>query len=176
VPTEKPNIDSKIRSLAAGRQPILPDALNVPFPQIDNSMDRSPWMAPRSSIMSLSTTNGYDSMRSTAFHWMARLAVLNRSVLGALYLPNTRNLRNMDVVPDLSRRHDEWFKDFPLNPPEAYPLPHILLLHAFYHLSVIFVHRPFYRSSLLASTQKCDQAALSILSLLHVRTVIEEQS
>lgn len=82
----------QLRALAAGRQPMLRDAFNVPFPQIDPEMDGIPWTSPRPlpspgdlpGISHGSSLAGHKSMRSTAFHWMARLAVINRTVLETL--------------------------------------------------------------------------------------------
>lgn len=79
---------TQIRSLAGGRQPMLPDFSHVPLPQIDPAVDSKPWSAPMFllTMNPMTTSNGAASMRSTAFHWMASLAVLNRRVLETLYV------------------------------------------------------------------------------------------
>jgi hypothetical protein len=92
------------------------------------------------------------------------------------YSPHRKGSRSKEAVADLSRQQDEWYSGFPFQPPEATPLPHVLLLHMFYHLSVIFVHRSFYRSGVPASTNKCDQASNSILHLLRVSEHVPSRS
>lgn len=71
---------------------------------------------------------------------------------------------------DLLQQLETWHDRFPLAHPDMNPLPHVLLLLMTYHLVVIFILRPFYRStSTTIPAQKCQQAAQSILYLLDVR-------
>ncbi|KAK8864738.1 hypothetical protein IAR55_001994 [Kwoniella newhampshirensis] len=166
-------IQDSLRAIAAGRQPLLVQS-DIPFPTIDQEVDDVPWIAPP--MISCSThaarpganINGWKSMRSTTLHWSARLAVLSCTVLEALYSPRGNGSKTEEAAVDLSQRLELWYAQFPLRPPEATPLPHVLLLHMIYNLLTIFVHRPFYRSSLSSSSEKCDQAARSILHLLQL--------
>ncbi|WWD04681.1 hypothetical protein V865_002752 [Kwoniella europaea PYCC6329] len=156
-----------LRALAAGRQPMFPDQTEVPVPTVDPAMDDTPWIAPTTPIGS---GIGVRSMRSTTFHWMAKLARICRSILENLYSPASRSTpaRQDEIIDTVSLKLDDWYKRFPLRPIEITPLPHILLLHMYYHLSVIFVHRPFYRGHRMESAQRCNTAAVHILELLHI--------
>ncbi|WWC88847.1 uncharacterized protein L201_003762 [Kwoniella dendrophila CBS 6074] len=165
-------ISDTLRALAAGRQPMFPDHSEVPCPSIDPFMDDFLWATP--SISASGGNVGYGmngvgvrSLRSTTFHWMARLARICRSILEALYSPASRGSRHEENVEKVSRKLDEWYRQFPLRPAEITPLPHILLLHMYYHLATIFVHRPFYRGHRQGSAERCNQGALNILDLLH---------
>lgn len=142
----------------------------ISYPQIDPAIDSTPWFAPIAHLPSISIT-GTRSFRSTCFHWQAQLAVIACSVLETLYSPGARAARNEAGMTSIASNLEAWYRDFPLTPADNTPLPHILLLHMTYHLLTIFVHRPFYRSSLPNSSEKCDNAALSILHLLQVRVV-----
>lgn len=83
-------LQDTIRALAAGRQPILVETSNAPFPQIDSILDDVLWSSPTVPLSSVTppspglSVSGLRSMRSTAFHWMARLAIISRSVLETL--------------------------------------------------------------------------------------------
>nr|XP_031859424.1 uncharacterized protein CI109_005068 [Kwoniella shandongensis]KAA5526496.1 hypothetical protein CI109_005068 [Kwoniella shandongensis] len=166
-------IQDALRAIAAGRQPLLLQS-DIPYPAINHDVDNTPWLAPpmlSSSIFASRpgvTTNGWKSMRSTSFHWAARLAVLGCTVLETLYSPRGNGTRTEEAAVHLSQQLESWYHQFPLSPPEASPLPHVLLLHMTYNLLMIFVHRPFYRSSEHDSDQKCDRAAKSILNLLQL--------
>ncbi|OWZ44649.1 hypothetical protein C356_03258 [Cryptococcus neoformans c45] len=166
-------LQDTIRALAAGRQPILVETSNAPFPQIDSVLDDVLWSSPTvplSSVTPLSpglSVSGLRSMRSTAFHWMARLAVISRSVLETLYSSSNGESTKEESAWDLLQQLETWHDRFPLAHSDMNPLPHVLLLLMTYHLVVIFILRPFYRStSTPIPAQKCQQAAQSILYLL----------
>nr|XP_019012570.1 uncharacterized protein I206_02065 [Kwoniella pini CBS 10737]OCF51351.1 hypothetical protein I206_02065 [Kwoniella pini CBS 10737] len=165
-------ISDILRALAAGRQPMFESPTEVPMPTVDLTMDDTLWISP--SIPSSGVPTSYNpngigvrSMRSTTFHWMTRLACICRSVLETLYTPAIR-ARQEESLDAVSRKLDDWYRQLPLRPVELTPLPHILLLHMYYHLTVIFIHRPFYRGHRPESAERCNQAAISILDLLHI--------
>ena len=159
----------QIRAFAAGRQPMLLDIIELRSPAIDPAMDDILWRAPRPlDGVGGSLLSGAKSHCSTAFHWTARLIVLCRTIMDNLYSPWSRATRSEQTLQEVSHQLDNWFSQFPLSPAHRFPLPHILLLHMIYQLMVIFVHRPFYRSSSVSSAGKCDQASLSILQLLQL--------
>ncbi|OCF34544.1 hypothetical protein I317_03618 [Kwoniella heveanensis CBS 569] len=166
-------VQDVFRALANGRQPMLPEATSVPLPQIDPVADQVPWKAPSAPLTATQPTmpgmsvHGLRSMRSTSFHWTVKLAIICREILDKLYGPNSRGGRDLDSAGGLLRQLEGWYSQLPLHPADATPLPHTIHLHAQYHLCVIFVLRPYYRSSSPAWASKCDQAAMSILTLLH---------
>ena len=147
---------------------MLLDIIELRSPAIDPVMDDLPWLAPRPLEGSNTALNGTKGHYSTTFHWTARLVVLCRTIMDNLYSPWSRTTRSEQTLQEVSHQLDNWHSQFPLGPAHRFPLPHILLLHMIYHLMVIFVHRPFYRSASVSSAGKCDQAALSILQLLQL--------
>ncbi|WRT67615.1 uncharacterized protein IL334_004587 [Kwoniella shivajii] len=167
-------IHDTLRALAAGRQPMLVDQSGVPFPTIDHKMDDVPWINPNNPNSTIShapagiVAVGVRSMRSTTFHWSARLAYVCRVVLETLYSPAARGSRQDEAVTNVSRNLDEWYRQFPFRSAELTPLPHILILHMYYNMTMIFVHRPLYRSNRRESAEKCNQAAKSILGTLQI--------
>jgi len=148
---------------------MLLEIIELRSPAIDPLIDDLPWFAPtRLDNLNTASLNGSKSHYSTTFHWTARLIVLCRTIMDNLYSPWSRATRSEQTLHEVSHQLDSWYSQFPLSPAHRFPLPHILLLHMIYHLMVIFVHRPFYRSSSVSSAGKCDQAALSILQLLQL--------
>ncbi|WWD16938.1 hypothetical protein CI109_101370 [Kwoniella shandongensis] len=131
-------IQDALRAIAAGRQPLLLQS-DIPYPAINHDVDNTPWLAP---------------------------PMLSSSIFA--YSPRGNGTRTEEAAVHLSQQLESWYHQFPLSPPEASPLPHVLLLHMTYNLLMIFVHRPFYRSSEHDSDQKCDRAAKSILNLLQL--------
>ncbi|WVF66758.1 hypothetical protein IAT40_001500 [Kwoniella sp. CBS 6097] len=166
-------VQDVFRALANGRQPMLPEASAVPLPHIDPALDQVPWKAPSAPLSATQPTmpgmsvHGLRSMQSTSFHWTVKLAIICRDILDKLYGPNSRGGRDLDTATGLLRQLESWYSQLPLHPADATPLPHMIHLHAQYHLCIIFVLRPYYRSSSPAWASKCDQAAMSILALLH---------
>ncbi|KAL7421439.1 hypothetical protein Q5752_004325 [Cryptotrichosporon argae] len=154
-----------LRAVAAGRQPMLPEQAAISLPLIDPAADAVPWRAPAGEGQ---LCTGQPSMRSTCFHWTARFAVECRAVLETIYSPRARGRRHEAAVDKITARLKTWFRGLPLQPAAAMPLPHILMLHMYYHELLIFVHRPFYRSSLRASAGYCDEAAVAIFELLQL--------
>ncbi|WVR04193.1 hypothetical protein IAU60_001193 [Kwoniella sp. DSM 27419] len=167
-------VQDVFRALANGRQPMLPPASNVPLPRVDATVDEQPWKAPSPAGLSGHSprpginVNGLRSMHLTSFHWTVKLAVICHSILEKLYGPSSKGARDIDAAADLLRELESWYSQLPLHPVEATPLPHVLHLHLQYHLCVIFVLRPFYRSGVPAWADKCDRAALSILPALQL--------
>ena len=160
-------LNSQLRAIAAGRQPMLTSEPEIVYPEIDAGLDSTPWFAPFNHLSSMSVT-GTRSMRSTVFHWQAKLMVIACSILETLYSPGSRNSRSEAGMTRISLALESWYRELPVKPVESSPLPHVILLHMTYDLLAIFVHRPFYRSSLPDSSAKCDAAALSIIRLLQV--------
>lgn len=158
---------------------MLMHSTKLPFPEIDGGIDNVPWHPPSNESShrgQLSGASGLRSMRSTCLHWCARLAVLNHAVLATLcvqhgflcpdssFAPRDGGPRKEHVLEDITHQLLDWFQLLPLQPAAAMPLPHILLLHMYYHLTIILVHRPFYRTA--ESGDRSDRAATEILSLL----------
>ncbi|ORY25475.1 hypothetical protein BCR39DRAFT_471392 [Naematelia encephala] len=162
-----------IRSLAAGRQPMLSESSSIAPPLIDTSTDAVPWLCPSARTTEGQhgiSASGIASMRSTTFHWSAKLAVICRDVLDTLYSPRSTATRSHAAAQALSTRLSDWRGALPpqIQSGGSTPLPHVILLHMIFYLCMIFVHRPFYRSAMPSSTEKCDDAALSILGLLQL--------
>lgn len=92
------------------------------------------------------------------------------SLMSVRYSSSNGESTKEESAWDLLQQLEAWHDRFPLAHPDMNPLPHVLLLLMTYHLVVIFILRPFYRStSTPIPAQKCQQAAQSILYLLDVR-------
>nr|XP_018263490.1 uncharacterized protein I303_03359 [Kwoniella dejecticola CBS 10117]OBR85648.1 hypothetical protein I303_03359 [Kwoniella dejecticola CBS 10117] len=169
-----------LRSISAGRNPMIstphPD---IHLPSIIAETDNAPWYMSASAIGQETrlghTLNGVKSMRSTSFHWTARLGCLLSKVVHALYSTKVEiNTSKDSVVHQISGDLDRWYTEQPFPDPKTLPLPHIILSHMLYHLTRIFLFRPFYRSTFDNSAsrmspspaEQCDGASRSILELL----------
>ena len=77
-------------------------------------------------------------------------------------------------VVSVSLELDAWYRAQPFANPSDYPLPHLLVMHMVYHLTQMYLFRPFYRAELagmaLTPAQRCDAAADATLKLLQVRS------
>ena len=77
-------------------------------------------------------------------------------------------------ISTLTFELEAWNPPAPLSDAELAPLPHVILLHLTYHLTVIFAHRPSYRGPSRLSARKCDVASSGILKLVMV-SALEHQ-
>nr|XP_031857403.1 uncharacterized protein CI109_007182 [Kwoniella shandongensis]KAA5524475.1 hypothetical protein CI109_007182 [Kwoniella shandongensis] len=74
-------------------------------------------------------------------------------------------------VARLLNELETWYRDQPFSQPQSYPVPHLLVMHMLYHLTVIYLLRPYFRASLditPPAAQRCEQAADAISELLTV--------
>ncbi|OCF34037.1 hypothetical protein I316_04383 [Kwoniella heveanensis BCC8398] len=154
-----------LRAICAGRPFMLRATSDIHLPLIHPDADQEPWISPFPS----GSANGYSSLRSSVFHWSARLACLLRQVVDiALSTDNegtNRDLRVSDLLADL----DAWQRDQPLPDPKSHPVPHLLVMHMLYHLTYIYLLRPYFRAPLEivpSAAQRCELAADEILELL----------
>lgn len=80
--------------------------------------------------------------------------------------------RRGDRVQELAHDLEGWRTGLPeaIAHPASCPLPHVIVLHLVYHLSIIYLFRPFYRTTNNTGSRveasRCDAAANSILQLL----------
>ncbi|WRT67484.1 uncharacterized protein IL334_004456 [Kwoniella shivajii] len=163
-----------LRAIAAGRNPMIAKSVtDIQVPIIKPESDDAPWYSSSSSIGQETrlgyTLNGVKSMKSTVFHWTAKLGCLLARVVETLYSTKTEASDRDEVIDQISFSLDEWYKAQPFRNPETLPLPHIILLHLTYHLTRIFLFRPFYRATTRLDnypSAQCDQAAEAILGLL----------
>lgn len=79
--------------------------------------------------------------------------------------------RDMRVIA-IYRELQNWYRSQPVPQPLSYPLPHVLLLHMTYQLVLMYLFRPYYRSTLggleAPPSELCDAAAENTLLLLRV--------
>lgn len=83
--------------------------------------------------------------------------------------PQGSNIENQ--VLNLAPMLDRWYRDQPFSQPALHPLPHALIMHMLYHVTNIYLYRPYYRSHLDISpspAHRCDQAATMTVELLRV--------
>lgn len=162
-----------LRAIGVGRSALMPNMSGTSLPPIIDAIDSEPWVLPSSLSVSatpaLMRLNGVPSTRSTVLHWSARLGLILRAVIDTLYSAKTNNDHRSAPPPSLTRRLDSWQKQVPIADPTSRPLPHILIMHLFYNLVCIYLHRPFYRTNIpraSPSAERCDRAANNILSML----------
>ncbi|WVQ78285.1 hypothetical protein IAT38_000370 [Cryptococcus sp. DSM 104549] len=132
-----------LRSITVGRPPIFATSNPpIPYPTIESDVDD------------------------------VLLGVILAAVIDALYSPWSDDETRNDAPSLLGPQLQGWFASQPLQSPEQYPLPHILVMHMTYHLAVIFLYRPFYRSEMddcvPSPAEKCNAAAKSVLGLLQL--------
>ncbi|ORY27111.1 hypothetical protein BCR39DRAFT_242527 [Naematelia encephala] len=166
------HLQDVLRAIAAGRAPMLPESPGMPLPAIDKKCDAEPWIPPKrvQSEFKCLNLDGLPSLRSTVFHWTAKLGLILRDVISALYSIQSDATRRASPPQGLVRRLDTWFKQVPIDKPLEQPLPHILMLHMLYHLLIIYLHRPYYRAALStvpSSADRCSRAADEIVFLLN---------
>ncbi|KAK4688188.1 hypothetical protein P7C73_g1920, partial [Tremellales sp. Uapishka_1] len=159
---------TQLRAMSAGRPPMISDpVIEVHFPQIDVDMDNMPWVTPsRTAFKDVAPgCSGARGMRSTVFHWSCKLMYLLRAALDSIMGSPHRSARVLEIARDL----EQWYTQQPFTFPHAQPLPHVLLLHMVYHVTTIYLFRPYYRSHLditPAPSDRCKSAALAISELL----------
>ncbi|WWC95593.1 hypothetical protein V866_002458 [Kwoniella sp. B9012] len=154
-----------LRAICAGRPFMLRATSDIHLPLIDAAADQEPWLSPFSNV----SVNGRSSLRSSVFHWSAKLACLLRQVVDIALSTNYDGLTRDLQVTDLISKLDAWQRDQPLPNPRAHPVPHLLVMHMLYHLTYIYLLRPYFRASLdiaPSAAQRCQQAANEISELL----------
>nr|XP_019013870.1 uncharacterized protein I206_01944 [Kwoniella pini CBS 10737]OCF52651.1 hypothetical protein I206_01944 [Kwoniella pini CBS 10737] len=169
-----------LRSISAGRNPMISTPHpEISLPSISSEIDNAPWYLSPTAIAQETklghTLNGVKSMKSTCFHWTARLGCLLSKVVHSLYSTKIESdTTKGPIVEEISLNLDKWYNEQPFQDPKKLPLPHIVLSHMLYHLTRIFLFRPFYRSTFNDNTarmdpspaEQCDKASKSILELL----------
>lgn len=93
------------------------------------------------------------------------------NIANSRFSPNgdvaNRDARVITIAAEL----ETWHREQPFPHPSRYPLPHLLVMHMMYHLTQIYLFRPFYRAELDINpppAQRCDQAAAMCADLLKV--------
>ncbi|KAK8853408.1 hypothetical protein IAR55_004114 [Kwoniella newhampshirensis] len=97
------------------------------------------------------------------------LGVLLTAVMDILYSPLSDSDNQVQSVKHLAPKLERWYAAQPIQNPTLHPLPHVISMHMTYHLTTIFLYRPFYRDDLdvePSPANKCNLAANSVLSLL----------
>ncbi|GFZ51119.1 hypothetical protein JCM24511_08877 [Saitozyma sp. JCM 24511] len=159
-----------LRAVAAGRPPMLGAPTDVSLPCIDPVIDAAPWYSVNPSKIGIS--NGLSGMRSTVFHWSARLHCILRKVLDTSLYSVIGDASNRDVrVVAIAHELETWTREQPFSRPTSYPLPHVLLMHMMSQLIQIYLFRPYYRSQLDISptpAERCGQAAGTVADLLRL--------
>jgi hypothetical protein len=84
-------------------------------------------------------------------------------------MPQGSNTENQVIT--LAPMLECWYRDQPFSQPALHPLPHALIMHMLYHVTNIYLFRPYYRSHLdinPSPSHRCDQAASMTVELLRV--------
>nr|XP_031861566.1 uncharacterized protein CI109_002792 [Kwoniella shandongensis]KAA5528638.1 hypothetical protein CI109_002792 [Kwoniella shandongensis] len=167
-----------LRAIAVGRPAFFASSNPpIPYPKIDRNLDIQRWTVPVSShwahsdLQNNGRVNGLKSMQSTIFHWTCKLGALLAGVLETLYSPVSDSETHIQSVKHLGPRLEAWYAAQPTPNPASLPLPHVLLMHMTYHLTTIFLYRPFYRDDINdepSPAERCNRAAKNILNLLQL--------
>ncbi|KAF4503295.1 pathway-specific regulatory nit-4 [Fusarium agapanthi] len=176
----------KIQSLYQGRPVTLKenDAV-VPIKFIDTYSELEFWQ-PFAYSTSKNNYAGSPAYSISTFTALCKLSIVMSDVMSTIYTVRTTDQSPAElskVLDKLQKQLRDWHAALPghlkpevANVPDAtVPPPHILSLHAMYHVLVILLHRPFvadghlyntFRSISVDSVIKCSAAASSICSLL----------
>ncbi|WVQ76303.1 hypothetical protein IAR50_005968 [Cryptococcus sp. DSM 104548] len=159
-----------LRAIAAGRPPMLAAQPEIAFPTINSSADASIWYTRKPKDHQAGLANGLPSMTSTIFHWSARLSCILRKVMDThLYSGKGEPQGSDSRILAIAHELDRWHKEQPFQQPLSHPVPHLLVSHMMYHLTTIYLFRPYYRSQLdivPLPAARCDNAARAITELL----------
>ncbi|VZI07021.1 unnamed protein product [Fusarium fujikuroi] len=176
----------KIQSLYQGRPVTLKenDAM-VPIKFIDTYSELEFWQ-PFAYSTSRNDYAGSPAYSISTFTALCKLSIVMSDVMSTIYTVRTTDQSPAElskVLDKLQKKLRDWHTALPdhlkpevANAPDAtVPPPHVLSLHAMYHVLVILLHRPFvadghlyntFRSISVDSVIKCSAAASSICSLL----------
>ncbi|KAF5252578.1 hypothetical protein FANTH_2472 [Fusarium anthophilum] len=176
----------KIQSLYQGRPVTLKenDAM-VPIKFIDTYSELEFWQ-PFAYSTSKNNYAGSPAYSISTFTALCKLSIVMSDVMSTIYTVRTTDQSPAElskVLDKLQKKLRDWHTALPdhlkpevANAPDAtVPPPHVLSLHAMYHVLVILLHRPFvadghlyntFRSISVDSVIKCSAAAASICSLL----------
>lgn len=100
-------IQDTLRAIACGRQPLFPDATEVPYPNIDAEADAKPWLPPEGiSSVPEGGRNAYPgaglpSRVSTTLFWQAKLCRIIKAILAEMWVrygPEVANAQVVEVV------------------------------------------------------------------------------
>nr|XP_019046141.1 hypothetical protein I302_04881 [Kwoniella bestiolae CBS 10118]OCF25071.1 hypothetical protein I302_04881 [Kwoniella bestiolae CBS 10118] len=156
-----------LRAICAGRPFMLRATSDIHLPLIDLAADHELWLSPKPG----KTICGYISLRSSVFHWSARLSCLLRQVVEIALSTDTHGANRDFQVTDLLSKLDVWQRDQPLPDPKSHPVPHLLVMHMLYHLTYIYLLRPYFRAPLgitPSAADRCEHAADEISELLKI--------
>ncbi|TYJ56773.1 hypothetical protein B9479_002543 [Cryptococcus floricola] len=158
-----------LRAIASGRPPMLAGQPEIAFPTVNPSTDSTIWHKKKPQDQP-GLADGLPSMASTVFHWSARLSCILRKVMDThLYSGKSEPQGGDSRILAIAHELDNWHIDQPFQQPLSHPVPHLLVSHMMYHLTAIYLFRPYYRSQLdivPSPAARCDNAAKAITELL----------
>ncbi|KAH7307982.1 fungal-specific transcription factor domain-containing protein [Stachybotrys elegans] len=174
----------KIQSLYQGRPVTLKESDTlVPIKFLDTYEEFEHWTPFAYSTQSVSYP-GSPAYSVSTFTSLCRLAVVMSDILGSIYTERSFSesaVKLSAVLESLNSKLADWKSNLPrhlnFDPKEftKVPPPHVLSLHAMYHVLTILLHRPFVADGHLYNTSRsvsvnslitCASSASTIVSLL----------
>ncbi|TLS27355.1 hypothetical protein PpBr36_04212 [Pyricularia pennisetigena] len=174
----------KIQSLYQGRPATLRESdTAVPIKFLDTFEELQNWQ-PFAYSMENKRYSGSPAYSVTTFTSLCRLSVVMSDILSCIYTERTFDHSAVELCATLENLNSKlvaWKKalpkhlDFDPIDPTQIPPPHVLSLHAMYHVLAILLHRPFVADGHLYNTSRsisvnsfiiCASAADSIAALL----------
>ncbi|KAF1972047.1 hypothetical protein BU23DRAFT_469545 [Bimuria novae-zelandiae CBS 107.79] len=175
----------KIQSLYQGRPVTIKESDTlVPIKFLDSFEEFEPWTPLAYSALPSVAYPGSPSYTVSTFRYLCKLSVILSDILSTIYTERSFNNTPGELVAKLETiksRLSKWYNALPEHlhsnvlEPLTTPPPHVLNLHALYHVLVILLHHPFIadghhyhksRSVSANSLRACATAANSIVLLV----------
>ncbi|KAF2842734.1 hypothetical protein M501DRAFT_924143 [Patellaria atrata CBS 101060] len=133
-------IADQVTSISLGRLPQIPlSAITVDLPPIDTIVDDEPWIADGMAIPCI------PGARSTTFHQVASLSKIVNSMLQLFFAPRT--IISGASILLIHTNLLDWYRNLPPIIARVENAPaHVLCLHAYFHLTVLHLFRPFLKA------------------------------
>ncbi|KAL6714818.1 hypothetical protein ACLMJK_007078 [Lecanora helva] len=157
-------------AICVGRISQLPRAaINIDPPSIQVANDTKPWQSYNDSGLASAPQAEQPILNQTAFYQLSLLSEIVSDTDYMFYAPRERFTSKK--LLDFKSRYNRWYNQLPdkLRLRDD-SLPHVLVLHMYYHTVVLHLFRPFLKVDLTTSSvsprEICTSCANNIVSIL----------
>ncbi|KAJ4336040.1 hypothetical protein N0V95_008724 [Ascochyta clinopodiicola] len=177
----------KIQSLYQGRPVTIKESDTlVPIKFLDTYEELEHWTPLAYSTQSSVAYSGSPAYSISTFKNLCQLSVILSDILSTIYTERSSDKSPAELSTKLESIHStlqKWYRNLPahlgadMSKLQVTPPPHVLSLHAMYHVLMILLHHPFVADGHLYSTSRsisvnslmcCATAANDIVHLLRV--------